>query len=120
MPKHTQNQFPGCLHRDAVGGDGFGERLINGLVETNHVVDIMGLYGHLKRQPQAQHACAQCTIFSNNLVKGETSIKSGDGVYLRCSFDRAGRLHSTGFLELLNAVWGDAMSSATVRRMVSA
>ncbi|BCQ28416.1 hypothetical protein NK8_66050 (plasmid) [Caballeronia sp. NK8] len=83
MPEHRKEQITGQVHLHAEKVYRFGDCLIDGLVETDHVIFVMTVVRALVH-PQSKYARTQGAIFGNHLANVKAASRTQQGVRL-CS-----------------------------------
>ena len=62
----SQQGLAVALHLFRITANGVGERLVNRLVETRHVIEVAQVWCRSALAPQSEHACAKSPVFSDH------------------------------------------------------
>jgi hypothetical protein len=99
VAEHGQEGVPGALALFGIGQHRFGQRLVDGFIEADHVgADQVVELGH-PGQPQAQHGRAQRAVLGGQLQQRETADMAQRAMGAGGAADFHGLL-AAGFLQL--------------------
>ncbi|KAI3589216.1 hypothetical protein D9X30_5863 [Cupriavidus sp. U2] len=90
MPQHSEEQITGQVYLHAEEVYRFSDRLIDGLVETDHIVLSMTVRRGLV-YPQSENARAEGAVLSNHLIDIETASRAQKGMHLGGGLWRTGQ-----------------------------
>ena len=75
MPKHSKKQVARLFDVRTEKSDRFGKRLVDGLIEADHVIKL-GVARLTGVRPQAKHAGAQGAVLGDQLGDVEAAARS--------------------------------------------
>lgn len=89
MAEHAEQEVARSIHLRAEESHGLGQRLVDGLVESNEVLEIRWV-GFAGIHPESQNAGPQRPVLGSKLVDVESAVGPKNGMGLRCGVGRPG------------------------------
>ena len=123
MTEDGQEHVPSLIDATGITGNGFGDRLIDGLVEAGEVINIAIVGRGRTVVPKPKHAGAESAILAHHLQHVEAQAQAIDRVQRGRAVEGVVLLRmiqTLGFLSRSATVWGDFMSRAVACRICPA